>query len=102
LRFASTATAYTASTCDKAVLVPHGITTSLTGTDLQAFVHWFPTPRIAPAFSITTHVTSEISLGSTFTATMVGSTARTFISIGTSLSAGAANSASYALAMIWE
>jgi hypothetical protein len=102
LRFTATAAAYTAATVVNAVLIPHAITTSLTGTDLQAFVHWFPTPRIAPAFAVCSHVTSEISLGSTFTATLVGTTARTYISIGNSIGSGGSSSGSYALAMLWE
>lgn len=102
LRFAATAATFTASATDFTTLIPHAMTSSLVGSDMQVFMHWFPNPRIVPLFSVCSHIQSEISQGSTFTTTLVGTTARTYISIANSIGASVSGSSAYGMAMIWE
>jgi len=109
MRFATTAIAYTAQTSvDNAALAlnPQAVTSTVVGSDLQVFLGWTITPRAEPLFGVCGVLTGEITAGSTFTATLIGTTSRTFLvwsSVGGpfgSISAGSAGGLS--TAMLWE
>jgi hypothetical protein len=102
LRFASTAAAYSAST--GAYCVVPGLQTAQIGTDNPVYLHWMSVPEMVPVLGICTHVTSHYSLG-TFTATLIGSTARTYFTVGNAFWLGYAASdatTQYCMAMLWE
>jgi hypothetical protein len=102
LRFASTANAYAVST-GSYCLVPHLQTAQING-DNPVYLHWMPVPDMVPVLGICTHVTSHYPLG-TFTATLIGSTARTYFTVGNTFWMGyAADNATtqYSMAMLWE
>jgi len=113
LRFAATAAAFTEqnSTGVSNCIVPNGVTTSLVGSDNQAYLHWMAIPQVLPIISWCTVIASEVSQGSTFSATLVGSTAHTYIGVGDgSITASGCSllvevrgsSTTYRLAMLWE
>lgn len=106
LRFAASAAAYTLITAANqgSCLVPLRQSNSLVGSDTQAYMHWMITPQVKPVFGFCTIFTSEISLGSTFNTTLVGSTARTYIALSSGAGVAETSSAtgSCALAMLWE
>jgi hypothetical protein len=81
-RSIATATAFATST--NAGVVPGGVSSSLVdGTDPQVYVGYGILPRVWPVFSICGFVQTEFNTaGTTFTATIVGSTPRTYISPG--------------------
>jgi hypothetical protein len=85
-------------------VVPGRMTTTAVGSDIQVFPHFFGTPRVYPAFGLCTVVKSELPLGNTFSATLLGSTAHTFIAldIGIGDAQAGGGSANYAHAMLWE
>jgi hypothetical protein len=103
LRFATTATAYTSSTGGFCV-VPHANTVTSSGNN-PVYLHWMPVPDMVPVLGMCTHVTAQISLG-TFTATLVGTTARTYFTSGSTalgFGYGAENGTTqYCPAMLWE
>lgn len=102
LRFASTANAYTVSTGGYCI-VPHAQTNQING-DNPVYLHWMPVPEMVPVLGICTHVTAHYPLG-TFTATLIGSTARTYFTVGTTYWMGysADNGTSqYSMAFLWE
>lgn len=109
LRFAATAAAATLATNVQSGALginPGAASASLVGSDVQVFIAWANTPQIQPLVGICGVLKSEIAVGNTFAATLVGSTSRTYIvlpdgagpfgpiTIGT---AGALNQA-----MLWE
>jgi hypothetical protein len=103
VRFASTATSYTQST-GGFCLVPHASIVTSSGNN-PIYLHWMPSPDMVPVLGMCTHVTSQISLG-TFTATLVGTTARTYLTMGATalgFGYGAENGTTqYCNAMLWE
>jgi hypothetical protein len=103
----STSTALTSSAVAEFCMVPGGITSSLVGGFSQAFVHWMAIPKVYPLISPVTVISSEIGQGVTFQTTMVGTTPRTYIALGSSTIPRAAMSGTpasdtYKLAMLWE
>jgi hypothetical protein len=86
-RYASTAAAYTAQTAianAAMCLNPQVLTSSAVGADNQAYLCFTVTPRAEPLVGICGYVSGEVTEGNTFTATMVGSTPRTYIAFSTS------------------
>lgn len=108
-RFATTAAAYTQTTSSASGalgLNPQAVTSTAVGADIQTMLGFTITPRVEPLGYLCGIVTGEISAGSTFTATLVGSTPRTFICLPTGAgpfgSINAASSGGMSTAMIWE
>ena len=91
-----------ADTC----IVPQGITNSrLLSSDNTAkiFYHQVYLPNLQKIFSIGTVVKSEFLENTTFKTVLVGSTLRTFISVGGAFNKPSTNSGNnYSLAMLWE
>lgn len=81
LRFAATAIAYTAQSgsAGQIGLNPQAVTSTLVGTDLQVFLGWTITPRAEPLFGVCGVLDQELTSGGTFSATLIGTTARTFL-----------------------
>lgn len=85
-------------------LIAGGHATSLVGGDAQVFKHYLTLPKVVPNAYLMTVISSELGNNTTFTATPVGATSRTFVSSGpqgiqqTGLPAVNSN----VLAMIWE
>lgn len=109
LRFAATAQAYTLSSniSNSALGInPQANTTSVVDGDLQFFLGWTITPRVVPLFAVVGVLPGELAVGGTFSITVVGTTARTFIRLpvefGPFGSIGASVSGGMAHAMIWE
>lgn len=82
LRFATPAAAYTAqttvNTCAFGFFAQAQASTTV-GADIQAALGFTWTPRMQPLLSPCGVLGSEVSEGSTFTATMVGTTPRTYL-----------------------
>lgn len=104
LRYAATAAAFTARTgaTEIPVVVPGIPTSSLVGSDNQAYLWWSATPRVKPVLGVCTIVRSEVSVTSTFTVTLVGSTPHTYIAVGQACNADPTATAAYGPAMLWE
>lgn len=111
LRFASPAEAFAATTdhSRSAVCVhPLDPDNSAVGADIQALLCSTITPRVEPLAHICGVLPSEVTPGSTFTATMVGNTPRTFLAFsnGGSSTAGVFASANTTnarnFAVVWE
>jgi hypothetical protein len=108
-RFAATAAAYTArSTASQGAIAvnPGAVDSTTVGADVQAMLCFMITPRVQPLFGICGVRPNELAAGGTFTATLVGNTARTYLTLsGTS---GPANEISTGTtgglnqAMLWE
>ena len=84
LRFAATAAAYTAQTAlpNTALCInPQTPTATTVGSDTQAMVAWTITPTILPLIGLCGVGNGEVSLGSTFSITIVGSTAHTYVAL---------------------
>lgn len=108
-RFAATAVAYAAQTAAEAAalgLSPQQPSATSVGADIQVFLGWTITPRVEPLFGVCGVYNTELVPGGTFSATLVGSTPRTFLvwsnQCGPFGSAGAAVSGGMNLAMLWE
>jgi hypothetical protein len=109
-RFAATAVAYTAKNAvgDGCLgLMPQCPTNTTSGSDVQCAVGWTITPRAAPIFGLCGVYSSELARGGTFSTTLVGTTARTYITLydtaGPFGPIGATASAGYMdTAMLWE
>jgi len=85
-------------------LVPGNENNSNTGTDIQVYAHWMLTPQVRPVFGVGTIFNSEITFGATFTATLVGSQPRTYLSVGTQGNSywQSATTNTKGLAILWE
>lgn len=84
LRFAATAFAYPVQTTAASTalcLSPQARATSAVGADTQAFVAYTIAPQVTPVVGVCGVYDSEVSAGSTFTTTLVGSTSRTYIGL---------------------
>lgn len=109
LRFAAVALAFTAQTLPATCalcLSPQARATSASGADTQAFVAYTIAPQVTPLVGMCGVYDSEVSSGSTFTATLVGSTARTYIGLTQNMGpvGGVSSTAVGGLkpAMLWE
>lgn len=104
----STTTVFTQTTGADFCMVPGALTSSLVGGFSQAFVHWMAIPKVYPVITPVTVVSSEIGQGVTFQTTMVGTTPRTYIALGSATLPRSAMASSgitgdtYKIAMLWE
>ena len=102
-RYAATAAAYTlraSPTLAEVCLFPNTPTSSLVGANNQAYLVWTITPQVAPLLSVCGVVISEVGLGSTFSATLVGTTPHTYIGLDTEYSIEGSNG--LRPVMLWE
>lgn len=107
-RYSATAIAYPAQTTIAAqalCLSPQFRSSTAVGLDTQAFVCYTVAPEVTPIVGMCGVLDGEVSLGSTFTCTLVGTTARTYI--GLSIAMGPSSSVTPAsdgpkYAMLWE
>jgi hypothetical protein len=103
LRFASTAAAYTLRTSIVTAQLcawPMTPTSSLVGSDTQVALCFTITPRVEPVLSIVGCLNAEYTTGNTFTATMIGSTARTYIALTNTFFVD--SNSTLKAAMLWE
>jgi hypothetical protein len=103
----SPAVAYTAQTGVASTalgFVPQAATSTLVGSNTQAFVGWMPTPAMAPIVGVCGVLHAEHATATTFPATLVGSTTRTYLALTTVAGPFGPVSAATGLkyAMLWE
>ena len=109
-RYAATAIAYPVQTSapgpQALCLSPQTRSSTTVGADTQAFVCYTVAPQVTPLIGMAGVLDTEVSLGSTFTATMVGATPRTYIGLSNDAGpAGGINTTSGngpKFAMLWE
>lgn len=102
IRTAATAVAFAANTIGLYSMVVHGITSSADGSDTQAYLHWMPTPKVLPVFGLCSMIQTEATFGTSFSTTLVGSTARTYLSVDTCLGNAGAGYPNASLCLIYE
>lgn len=102
IRTASTAAAYASN--QSFCAVPANVTTTVVGSDRQVFLHAQPSPRAIFSNFLCTIIDSELPIATTFTATLLGTTSHTYISLGNGLNTGNSSSAAttWSTAMLWE
>lgn len=106
--FQSVRTASTAATYTDGVnfaLIVGNPSTSLVGSDLQAYHVWNNVPNIQPWPWCVVYIDSEITKLNTFSVAMVGSTSHTYLAIskmGASPNINGQGAGAYALAMLYE
>jgi hypothetical protein len=107
-RYAATAIAYPSQTAigqQALCLSPQARSSSTVGADTQAFLCYTVAPQVTPLIGMCGVLDAEISAGSTFTATLVGSSPRTYIGLtgdmGPSSGVSIANNGPK-YAMLWE
>lgn len=84
-------------------IVPGNVTASDVGTDKQIYKCYGVMPRVRPIMQCCVCFKDEFGVGTTFTATLVGTTARTYLSLGDGMNYAAANrNVRYCDAMLWE
>lgn len=101
----TTATAATRNATSSFCVMPGQPTNSSDGTNNQIYLHWLDTPSVQPALYTGTIIASELSVGSTLSATLVGSTPHTYVCISTgndSFDAAATGSPALAAIMLFE
>lgn len=108
-RYASPAAAYTAQTAAPNAAIginPQTPTQTTVGADIQVALGWTISPRATPLVGVCGVLPSEITPGSTFTATLVGAGARTYLAWSANSGPFGAVSATAAggmvIAMLWE
>jgi hypothetical protein len=104
LRFAATAVAYTAITGNRSCLIPMAESSGIVNGVPQVYMHFTITPQVSPLNQILTVFEAEYGQGTTFEATPIGVTSRTYIALGAnSQSAEAVRGVSGVdMAMLWE
>lgn len=60
---------------------PQASSTSVVGSDTQAFLAWTPVPEMAPVVGVCGVIAAELAKNNTFTFTPVGATPRTYLSL---------------------
>lgn len=84
-------------------LVPGLMTASMVGSDIQVFKNYSTFPLVRPNVGVVTTITAEVPAGNTISVAVVGSTPRTYISIGQAgYGCGVAASSNYCAAILWE
>lgn len=85
-------------------IVPGAVTSSSVGADNQVYLAGIITPRVIYDNWMCTIINAELSIATTFSATLVGSTSRTYISLGTQFGSGHSPTIGsvYGHAMLWE
>lgn len=84
-RYEAAAAAYTANTNIARAQIcvwPQTPSGSNVGADIQAALAWTITPRVQPLVGFCGVLDSEMPLGTAFTATLIGSTPRTYLALG--------------------
>jgi len=104
LRFAATAAAYTRASTYTCVNIPHSETQTFIGGVPQVYLAWASVPQMIPLYQLAGVFNPEIPKMSTFKATLVGSTERTYLNIGQNLGCaiGATAVQSWGLCILWE
>lgn len=102
IRTAATAVAFAANTAGLYSFVVHGVTSSVDGADTQAYLHWMPTPKVLPVVGLCSMIQTEATFGTSFSTTLVGSTARTYLSVDTGLGNAGAGAPNASLCLIYE
>jgi len=99
-----TNTARAATTDGSYGFVPGSLTSSLVGGDVQAFVNWAAYPTVRPVMGMVTVIRTELATPpyTTFVTTVVGSTPRTYISLGNAVYGAVSGTTLYNLAMLFE
>lgn len=106
--FQSVRTASTAATFTDGVnfaIMPGNPTSSLVGSDLQAYQVWSNVPNIQPWPWCNVYVDAEITKLNTFSVAMVGAVSHTYLAVskmGTSPNINGQGAGIYALGMIYE
>jgi hypothetical protein len=107
-RYASSPVAFTETTditTAALCLNPQARSTSVVGSDVQAFMAYTVTPRVSPLAYVCGVLESEAAEGSTFDVAMVGTAVRTFLVMHERAGSASAQSAaanSLRIAMLWE
>lgn len=101
IRFTATAVVYAQQATDQPIFVPGNVTSSLVGTDFQAYLGWMINPQVLPVFGICGVFNTELGLGLTLSVTLIGSAAHTYIQLMKEMGQAAENS-SIGLCMLWE
>jgi hypothetical protein len=84
-------------------LVPGLMTASMVGSDIQVFKNYSAFPLVRTNIGVVTTITAEVPVGNTISVAAVGSTPRTYISIGQAgHGCGVTNSSNYCAAILWE
>lgn len=105
LRFAATASITTNKTLATQIpcVIPGQPASSLTAAgNIQAYIWYMAIPDVVPLHSVASIVATEISRGSTFTTTLVGSSSHTYISVGIPFIPEPGATTTYGIAMLWE
>lgn len=107
-RYAATAAAYTARTVvDETALGinPQIPTSTLVSSDIQVMMGWTITPTVSPIFGLCGVLEAEVAAGVSFSATLVGTSARTYIGLSTlggPFGPGSVGTGKPKYAMLWE
>jgi len=85
-------------------LLVGGPTSSLVGGEAQVYKHYLTLPRVVPNMFLLTVIAAELGNNTSFTATPIGATSRTYISGGSNgvNQVGSAALTAHVLAMVWE
>lgn len=105
LRFASPAAAGAVGTTstDLPFTIPGSPASSLNAAgNNQTWVWFMAVPDVLPILGVCQIVRTEVSVTSTFSATLIGVTAHTYIAIGQGFQGNVAASTAYGTAMLWE
>lgn len=103
LRFIATTGASAVGTSIDYAFVPWAVTSTLVGTDSQAFTHFHPFPKMRPLIGCCTYRLSEVTNYTTFSVALVGVTAHTYLAVTQAIAYGEkGTSANYGLAFIFE
>lgn len=104
-RYAATAAAYTATTSSANGLLgfsPQSPVNTTIGSDIQVFLGWTRSPGATPLFGVCGVYPAELPVGTSFTATIVGSTPRTYLTMGYNGSGPFDSNNLVYTAMLWE
>lgn len=102
IRFTATAATYLNN--ENFCVVPNLQTSSLVGSDNQAYMHFTINPQVLVVKQLCTIISAEVPLGNTFTATMVAD-AKTYIGFGSNGPGGNVSGGTIqdrTVAMLWE
>lgn len=104
LRYAATAAAFTARTAANQIptVVPGVPSSSLVGSDNQAYIWWMAIPQVLPVLGLCTTIRTEVATGATFAVTLIGSTSHTYIALGQTFHGEPTVAATFGPAMLWE
>lgn len=84
-------------------MVPANVSSSAVGADKQVYKCYGILPRVRPIMQAAVVLNTEYPVGVTFTAALVGTTARTYLSLGDGANYAAVNrNAAYSDAILWE